>query len=31
MNEQKDWRLELIALLVLLVFLGGVISLGGGQ
>lgn len=31
MNEQKDWRLELIALLVLLAFLGGVIYLGGGQ
>lgn len=31
MNEPKDWRVELIALIVLLVFLGGVINLGGGQ
>lgn len=30
MNEPKDWRVELIALLVLLAFIGFVM-LGGGR
>lgn len=31
MNDQKDWRVELIALIVLLAFIGGVMMIGGGQ
>lgn len=31
MNEYKDWRLELIALIALLAFLGSVMLLGGGR